>query len=473
MSTPKLTQDCLDALAADLDGELVCPGDEAYEGARSVWSGLIDRRPAVIARCAGTQDVRAAVNFARERDLLVSVRGGAHSAPGHSTCDDGIVIDLTPLKAVAVDPEARTAIVGAGVTWGELDTATQEHGLAVTGGRVSTTGVAGLTLGSGSGWLGRMYGMTCQSLLGAEVVTAAGEIVRCSDQENFDLLWGLRGGGGNFGVVTKFVFRLHPVGPIVYAGQILHPREAAKDLLRFYRDFMAQAPDEVGGGLALITAPPLDFIPEAARGKPVAGVTVLYVGDPSEGERAFASLLEWGDPLLTMVQPMPYTAVQSMIDAGAPYGIREYFKIDYLGDLSDEAVDAMVDQVNTGTSPFTQVVLEPLGGEMDRADQSRMALGCPSAGWSYHCLNMWMDPAQDEEQMQWARDFAAVMQPHSLGQALPNFISADEGEARLKAAYGTEKYERLVALKGTYDPANLFRLNQNIRPSAGGNGAPG
>jgi FAD/FMN-containing dehydrogenase len=293
-------------------------------------------------------------------------------------------------------------------------------------------------------------------------------VVRASEDENADLFWGLRGGGGNFGVVTEFEFRLHPVGPLVFAGMVLHPRSEAKALARHYRDFMEQAPDEVGGGLALLTGPPVDEIPEAVRGKPAVGMILVYVGDAADGEEAMRPLLEWGEPALKMVQPMPYTAVQQMIDAGNPKGINDYFKIDFLRELTDEAIDAMVDHCEGISSPFTQVVLEPLGGAVARMDQSKMALSTPDVFWAYHCLTLWMGSPQDNTHMAWARGFVEALKPWSVGVAYPNFIEFDEGEARLRASYGDKNFERLVKIKDEYDPDNVFSLNQNIPPTLGG-----
>jgi len=452
-------------LDSNFTGELIRPADPGYDEARKLFNGMIDKRPALIARCASAEDVRLALAHAREQGHIVAVRGGGHSTAGHSCCDDGIVIDTSPMKGVEIDVEASTGRFGAGLTWGELDAATQEHGLAVTGGRVTHTGVAGLTLGSGSGWIDRKCGITCDNLISAEVVTADGRVVRASADENADLFWGLKGGGGNFGVVTEFVFRLHPVGPIVFAGMIMHPRGTAGALLRFYRDFMEQAPDEVCGGLALLTAPPEEFVPEEARGEPACGMILVYVGDPARGEDALRPLLEWGEPWVKMVQPMPYAAVQQMIDAGNPWGINEYFKIDYLAELPDEAIDAAVDKVAEVESPFTQVIFAPLGGAVARADRSSMALDLPDAKWFYFYLAMWWDPSQGDAETARARAFMETMRPWGAGKAPPNFISADEGEARLRASYGDEKFELLVALKDKYDPDNVFALNQNIPPS--------
>ncbi len=448
-------------LRESVAGEVVAPGDPAYDTARKVWNGMIDRHPAAIVRCGSTADVAAAVSFAGERGLLLAVRCGGHSTPGYSSCDGGIVVDLRPMNAVQVDSEAATARVQGGALWAELDAATQEHGLAVTGGRVSDTGVGGLALGSGSGWLERMYGFTCESLISAEVVTADGKVVTASATENPDLFWGLCGGGGNFGVVTEFEFGLHPVGPILAAGMLLWPRAQAGEVIRFYRDYMATAPDEVGGGVALLTAPPEPFVPAELQGKPAIGIVYCYVGPVAEGEAAVQPLREFGSPAVDLVQPMPYVALQGMLDAGNPTGIREYFKVDWLGSLSDEAIDTVVEQGEQLPAPFAQLILAPMGGAVSRSATKDMALSAVDAPWLYFCLSMWMDPAEDERNRAWARGFADAMREFGCGKAFSNFIEPDEGD-RLRASYGEEKYERLVDCKRRWDPKNLFRLNQNI-----------
>jgi FAD/FMN-containing dehydrogenase len=466
MSQPAIDQLPIEDLRATIGGDVIGPEDSSYEEARRVWNGRIDRSPALIVSCTSADDVVAAVNFGRENDLVIAVRGGAHSTPGHSTCDGGIVIDLQPMNAVEVDPGARTARVQGGALWADLDAASQEHGLAVTGGRVSDTGVGGLSLGSGSGWLERMYGFTCESLLSAEVVTADGSLVRAGAEEKPDLFWGLRGGGGNFGVVTEFEFRLHPVGPIVSAGMLLYPRAQARELIRHYRDFIEGAPDQVCGGLALITAPPEDFVPEDMRGQPAAGIVYVYVGPPEEGVEALRPLREVAPPLVDIVQPMPYTAVQQMLDAGNPRGIREYFKIDWLRELPDEAIDVVVEQAEALPAPFGQLILAPMGGAVSRTDDSALALTVPDVPWAYFCLTMWMDPADDDPNVAWTRGFADAMRPFGVdGEAFPNFIETDGNSARLRQSYGEDKYERLVELKNEWDPENVFRLNQNIAPA--------
>ena len=466
MSQLAIPAPAVDELRSKVLGEVVTPVDPAYEEARLVWNGMIDRRPALVVRCSRTPDVAAALACAREHGLPVSVRCGAHSTPGYSSCDGGIVIDLRPMNGVEVDAESRTARVQGGAVWAELDAATQEHGLAVTGGRVSDTGVAGLALGSGSGWLERMYGVTCESLVSAEVVTADGRTITASAQENEDLLWGLRGGGGNFGIATELEFRLHPVGPLITAGMIMYPRAQAGEVIRFYRDYMAKAPEEVGGGLALLTAPPEPFVPEEVRGAPAVGIIFCYIGPPEEGAEAAKELRAFGSPVIDMIQPMPYAAVQQMLDAASPRGVREYFKIDSLGELSDQAIDTLVAQAEQLPAPFGQLILAPMGGAMGRTDGDSMALSVKDAAWTYFCLAMWMDPLEDEGNIAWTRGFHEAMRPFSVGTALPNFIEPDEGVARLRASYGEEKYARLVALKQRWDPDNVFRLNQNIVPSA-------
>ncbi|MDQ4126486.1 MAG: FAD-dependent oxidoreductase, partial [Actinomycetota bacterium] len=321
-----LEEPAIQGLAANFRGELIRPDDDGYDSARAVFNAMIDRRPALIARCTGVADVIAAVNFARANELVVAVRGGGHSVPGYAVCDGGIVIDLSPMKGVWVDPEARTARAQAGLTWGEFDRETQQFGLAVTGGRVTHTGIAGQTLGSGSGWLERKYGLTCDNLLSAEVVTADGQFLKASEEENEDLFWGLRGGGGNFGIVTSFEYRLHPVGPIVLGGMLLYSFSKAKELLHFWRDFIEEAPDELSVTPAILTAPPAPFVPELLKGQLAAGLIVCYAGPPEEGGEVVGPLREFGPPEVDLVQPMPYTVVQTLVDPANPPGRRNYWK---------------------------------------------------------------------------------------------------------------------------------------------------
>lgn len=471
MPEQTLAAPAVEELARAFSGELMQPGDGGFDEARLVWNGLHDRHPALIARCNTPEDVVAAVNFAREHDLEVAVRGGGHSAPGYATCDDGIVIDLSPMNKVEVDPEAKTARAEAGTTWGEFDAATQEHGLAVTGGRFSTTGIAGLTLGSGSGWLERKCGLTADNLVSAELVTAAGERVTASADENPDLFWGLRGGSGNFGIVTSFTYRLHDVGPIIYGGMMLATPDRARDTLAFMRDYMAEAPDDLGGGVAFINAPPAPFVPAELQHQPAVGVIVCWTGSPEEGERVVAPIRNVMKPVVDIVQPMPYTALQSMLDEGGPKGIRGYMKAEFLEDLDDELIDKLVEHGGKRPGPLVQLLMEPMGGAISRVGEDDTALGRRDVPWCYHALALWMEPDQEtaDAHVGWAKTLSEDVKPHTVEGVYLNYTS-DEGEERVRSSYGPVKYDRLVALKDRYDPDNVFHLNQNIRPSQNGRG---
>ena len=445
-------------------GELLRDGDPGYDESRTVFNASIDRRPALIARCTGVADVIAAVGFAREQGLAVSVRGGGHSVAGHAVVEGGLTIDMRPINRVRVDPEQRTAWCGGGANWGELDRETQAFGLAVTGGRLADTGVGGLTLGGGSGWLERKYGFTIDSLLSAEVVTASGELVIASAERNPDLFWALKGGGGNFGVVTGFEFRLHEVGPLLYGGMMFFGIDAAADLLRAYRAFMEEAPDEICGGAAILTAPPEEFVPEEVRGKPVLAVIACYVGPPDAGERAFAPVREWG-PALEMLGPMPYSVVQGLIAPGNPPGRHQYWKAGFLGELSDEAVDTFVRHASEPATPFTACLMLPLGGAFARVDSDDSPLSYRGAKWDYHVLAQWADPPDAERCIGWTRDFDAAMAEFAEAGVYVNFV-AEPSATAIEAGFGPENYARLVAVKDKYDPDNVFRSNTNIPPSA-------
>lgn len=449
---------------AGFSGLEIRPGDEAYDEARAVFNGMIDRRPAVILRCSTTEDVVAVVNHARREGLPLAVYGGGHSVTGSAVVDGGIVCDLRGLKGITVDPQARTARADAGLTWGEFDAATQEHGLAVTGGRVPTTGIAGLALGSGSGWLERRLGFTCDNLIEAEVVTADGRVVRASADENAELFWGLRGGGGNFGIVTTFHLRLHAIGPIVLGGMLMWPAAMAREVTRFWRDFMLAAPDEVGTGLAFVTAPAADFVPEPARGQPVVGVIVCYSGDIAEGERVLAPLRAFGPPAADLVQPMPYVEVQRLIEPANPPGFRNYWTADFLVGLPDEAIDTLVAGATRPVSPMTQILIAPGGGAIARVPDEADAFGERHAPFNVHYLSMWADPADDERNIAYTKELAGAMKPWATGAVYLNFIG-DEGYDRVRAGFGPEKYARLQALKDVWDPENRFRYNQNIPPT--------
>ena len=450
--------------ATRVGGEVIVPGDASYDEARRVFNAMVDRRPAVIARCASNEDVVAAVEFGRANDLPIAVRAGGHSVPGYGVCDDGIVIDLSGMKRIVVDAERRTAVAQGGALWGELDAATQEHGLAVTGGRVSTTGVAGLCLGSGSGWLERMHGLTSDSLIRATVVTADGRVVEASASENADLFWALHGGSGNFGIVTEFEFGLHQVGPIVFAGMLAWPRPMAGEVLRAYRDFMEAAPDEVGGAFAFITAPPAPFVPVEAQGQPAVAVVVAYFGDPDDGPAAYAPLLELGPPVVAMVAPMPYVALQQLLDESNTSGHYNYWKAEFLEELTDEAIDVMVEHANRISSPHTQLLVAPAMGSMARVDESSTVLGHRQCKWNFHGIGVWEDPAENDVHIEWARTFSDAMQPHATAGVYLNYTS-DEGLDRVRATYG-DRYERIVAVKRAWDPDNVFCINQNIDPNA-------
>ena len=461
-----LEEAAMQEFAVNFRGELIRPEDEDYDAARAVFNGMIDRRPALIARCTGVADVVAAVNFARENELVVAVRGGGHSVPGYGTCDGGIVIDLSPMKGIWVDPEARTARAQAGLTWGEFDRETQYFGLAVTGGRVTHTGVTGQTLGSGSGWLERKYGLTCDNLLSAEIVTADGRFVRSSEEENEDLFWGLKEGGGNFGVVTSFEFRLHPVGPIVLGGMLMYPFSSAKELLRFWRDYLEEVPDELGTAPGVFTAPPAPFVPEHMRGQQVAALLVCYAGSMEEGEEVVRPLKEFGPPEVDLVQPMPYTAVQTLVDPANPPGRRNYWKAENMNELSDEAIDTLVDQAARMSSPFSVIIIEPKGRAISRIGESETAIGGRDAAHTLYLFSMWENPADDDTNISWAREAMAAMEPFITPGISLNFTN-DQGQDKVKDFFGRNgKFERLLALKNEYDPTNMFHLNQNIKPTA-------
>ena len=450
-------------LAENFRGEMLRPGDPAYDPARAIFNGMFDRRPALIVRCSGVADVVAAVDSARQSGVEVAVRGGGHGVPGYACVDDGLVIDLTPMNAVWVDPAARTARALGGTTWGKFDRETQVFGLATTGGRITTTGIGGLTLGSGSGWLERKFGFTPDNVLSIQLVTGAGEVVTASESENEDLFWGLRGGGGNFGIATSFEYRLHDVGPLVLGGMLMHRREKAPDLLRAWRDWMRKAPDEVGSAFAFITAPPEEFVPEEVRGQPVCGMVFLYAGPAEEGEQAAAELRALSTPDLDLVMPMPYTVVQQLLDAPNPPGRPQYWKSDNMRELTDEAVDTLVEQAGRVISPFTTVILEYKGGAIARVPEDAMALPGRDAEIAFYGIAQWEGPG--DAHMEWAREFGQAMEPFGSRNIALNF-NMDEGQERVQATYGNDKYRRLVALKDRYDPENLFRRNQNIRPSS-------
>ena len=407
------------------------------------------------------------MRFGRENGLQIAVRGGGHSAQGYGSWDDALVIDTAPIKDIAIDTEARTVRAGAGLTWGEFDAATQEHGLAVTGGRFSTTGIAGLTLGSGSGWLERKCGLTADNLISADVVTADGELLTASKDENADLFWGLRGEGGNFGIVTSFTYGLHQVGPIVLGGMMACPPDRGPATLRFLREYMADAPDDLGLGAAFVSAPPEPFVPPEVQGAPMFGVIVCWTGDHEEGERVLAPIREVAQPMMDMVQPIPYVALQSMLDGGGQHGTRAYMKAEFMPELSDEVIEKLATHGASRPGPMVQLLLEPLGGAIARVPEDETALGRRDVPWCYHALSLWMDPSEEAEtaHFAWAKELASDLAPNTTTGVYLNFTS-DVGDERVRDMFGPERYAKLVAIKDRYDPENVFRLNQNIKPSA-------
>ena len=455
----------IEELKARLRGPVLQPGDDGYDEVRRVWNAMIDKRPAAIARCSGVADIIDAVRFARTNDLLLAVRGAGHNIAGTAMCEGGLVIDLSMLKGIRVSLEAGTVRAQPGVTWGDLDRETQPFGLAVPGGIVSTTGIAGLTLGGGFGWLTRKYGYTCDNLLSVDLVTADGELLIASETRHPDLFWGIRGGGGNFGVVTSFQYRLQPVGPTVVAGLVLHPMERAAEVIDFFRTFTAAAPEELTSLLILRIAPPAPFLPPHVHGAPVAGIAVCYAGPIEDGMAAVRPLKEFGSPLADIIGPKPFSAHQTMLDGAQPPGRYDYWKSDYFSHISDAARDTLVAYAARLPSPESSVLLMHLGGAASRVAENATAAGHRGAEYILNIAGSWADPELTEPGIGWAREFWAAMQPFSMGGTYVNFMTADEGQERVRAAYGSEKYDRLVALKNQYDPTNLFRSNQNIAPS--------
>jgi FAD/FMN-containing dehydrogenase len=454
----------LESFRSSFRGELVLPSDDAYERARRVWNAAIDRRPALIARCSGTVDVVLAVELAREHELPLAVRGGGHNVAGHGTCDRGVVVDLSPMRGVDLDLGGRTVRVQAGATWGDVDHETQAFGLATTGGLVSTTGIAGFTLGGGFGWLMRKHGLACDNLLSAELVTAGGRVLRASADENADLFWALRGGGGNFGIVTSFEFRLHPVGPVVTAGAIFFPGEAAGDLLRFYRDWVEQVPDEVTTVVNLATAPATPFLPEDVHGKRVAIVSGCYAGDPEDGAKAFRALRAFGTPIADLIGPMPYAELQRFVDGQWGPGFHNCFKSSWLARLDEAAIETLLRAHERAASPDTKIQLYHFDGAVARVGRDENAFARRDAPYLVNIAARWQDPADTELNVAWAQELHDAMTPFATDGVYVNFLG-EEGQDRVRAAYGERTYARLVELKRRYDPTNLFRVNQNIPPA--------
>jgi FAD/FMN-containing dehydrogenase len=460
--TAGLSEAAAEELDASLRGELIDPESDAYDEARSVYNGMIDRRPAAIVRCADVADVMATVELAREKRLDLSVRGGAHSVPGFGTNDGGIVCDLAGMRSIRVDPERRTVRAEGGCTWGDLDHATHAFGLATTGGIISTTGVAGLTLGGGIGHLARRHGLSCDNLISADVVTADGRLVTASEEQNPDLLWALRGGGGNFGVVTSLEYRLHPVGEI-YGGPIFYPVDRAGEVMRFYREFIADAPEELGAFFAFQIAPPLPFIPEERHGETMCLIVTCWSGPVEEGEQAIAPLLDAAPVAAEHVGPMPYPALNSAFDALLPAGLQHYWKADFVRELSDDAIAAHVEYGPRVPCVEATMHLYPIDGACHRVASDETAFAYRDARFACVIAGMWPDPADNERNTAWVRDYWGAIHPHSEPGGYVNFMAGDDQD-RIRDNYGGN-YDRLAAVKGRYDAENLFRMNQNIEPA--------
>jgi FAD/FMN-containing dehydrogenase len=453
----------VEQLKAGFQGKVLVPGDAAYDGARAIWNGMIDKRPAVIARCATTADVVRAVRFAKDNALVLAIRGGGHNIAGSALCDGGVVIDLSPMKAAKVDVAKRRVTVEGGATLADLDAAAQAHGLAVPLGINSTTGVAGLTLGGGFGWLSRKFGMTVDNLESAEVVTAAGEVVRASATEHPDLFWALRGGGGNFGVVTRFEFRLHPVGPDVLSGLIVYSIADAKAVLQQYRKFMASAPDELSVWVVLRKAPPLPFLPASVHGQGVVILALVYTGDPKAGEALIAPLRKFGTPVGEHVGVQPYAAWQQAFDPLLTPGARNYWKSHNFTELADGLLDTAIDYAGRLPSPECEIFFGAIGGATTRTAPDATAYAHRDARYVMNVHGRWREPADDARGIAWARDYFKASAPFASGGVYVNFLTEEEGD-RVRAAYGPS-FDRLAKIKRTYDPDNLFRTNWNIKPS--------
>ncbi len=449
----------------DFKGPLIRPTEPEYAEARRIWNDAIDRHPALFARCSDEDDAALALAYAIGEGLPVAIRGGGHNVSGSALAEGGVVIDFSMQRRVKVDPERLIATVQPGALWGDFDAATQAHGLASPAGIVTHTGVAGLTVGGGFGWLSRRWGLTSDNLLSVRMLLADGSRVRAAPDENEDLFWAVRGGGGNFGVVTEFEFRLYPLGTQVLAGPLIYRAEQAREVLRHYRDFIARAPDELAVYLNFRSAPPLDWVPRDLVGRDVLLVIPCYCGDLDQGEDVLRPLREFGPPSADLVQRKPYMAHQSMFDAGVPHHWGYYWKSHYLPPLSDVAIDVLLDRSWRKASPASYTIVFHLGGAIARLAEDSSAAGGRDAAHAINVNAAWPEGGPHHPDIAWCRDYFAALQPHATGEVYVNFLHNDEGEARIRAAYGA-RYERLARIKARYDPDNVFRSNQNIRPAA-------
>jgi FAD/FMN-containing dehydrogenase len=452
----------LDELRESFRGEVIEPGSAAYDESCTVFNGMFERRPATILRPAGTADVIRAIGLARLSGLPLAIRGGGHSVAGFSMCEGGIVIDTRGMKGIRVDPNKKTVRAQAGLNWGEFDRETQAFGLATTGGRVTTTGVPGFTLGSGSGWLERKHGLAADNLISVDLVTADGEVVTASEHENAELLWGLRGGGGNFGVVTEMEFQLHDVGPVVYGGLAAFDPAQSHEVIRMWRDLSDDAPEALGWAVASITAPPAPFVPQEWQGRRVIAIAGQFAGDLEEAERLLKPLRGL-KPIVDLWQPMPYLAVQGLLDPGNPYGARSYWRAYNVGGLDEPAIDTFVEQAGAIPSPLTAFVILGLGGAIGRVGENDTALSGRNAPFNVHLNGIWEAEADDEANIAWVRETTTAFEPYAIPGMALNFTTEISG-ADLEDSFG-DKLTRLRKLKSSYDPTNLFRLNQNIPPA--------
>lgn len=443
-------------------GEVLRPGDAGYDEARRIWNGMFDKKPAVIARCTGAADVIAAVKFARDHGLEIAVRSGGHSMSGQSVCDEGMMIDLSRINGVRVDVARRTVRAGGGCLWRDVDHETAALGLVSVGGTVSHTGVGGLSLGGGFGWLGRKYGFVVDNLVSVDIVTADGRLLTASAEENPDLFWAVRGGGGNFGVVTSFEYRVHAVGPIVVGGMVLFPAERATEVLRVFRDIMAEAPDELTLAAVYMSAPPAPFVPPEMVGAPMLGIAGCYAGPIEDGMRAMEPIRAL-NPVIDLLGPMPYEVLQTIIDETAPHFIQYYNKGHYFRELSDELIDVFVAQAAGKTSPMSQLILWPFGGACARSIGGPTAMGFRDTAYIFVMISAWLDPAESERHIHWTREMWTALQPFATGGMYVNDLN-DEGAKGVVTAYEPETYRRLAEVKAKYDPENIFHLNQNIQP---------
>jgi hypothetical protein len=442
----------IEAFQNDFHGQVIQPGDGTYDTARRIWNASIDKRPGLIARCQGVADIVHAVKFARANNLLVAVKGGGHNVGGRALCDDGIVIDLSAMKGIFVDPRLRTVRVQPGATLGDVDRETHLHGLAVPTGVVSETGIAGLTLGGGVGWLVRKYGLTCDNLLSCDVVTAEGKLVTANNEINADLFWGLRGGGGNFGIVTSFLFRAHPVSTVL-GGLIAYPRDQAGAVIRHYRDFMPTAPDELTAYAGVISMP---------DGTPAVGLMVCHCGETADGERVLKPLRTFGSPMLDAIGPMPFPIMQSLAGGLSPDNTHNYVRSTFLRELSDEVIDLLIEHSNRMQSPLSRIVIQFFGGAAGRVGPADTAFAQRQAEYNVGIESQWLDPAESEKHIRWTRALSDALKPHSSGGYLLNFLGGEEIDA-VRAAFGSN-HARLAQLKTQYDPTNFFSLNQNVAP---------